>query len=366
MVTGRGQHARAKVGYKRHDFTSIIGQNETVYTARTIIRNDLERRDESRSILTTIDLRFPTGLDRDWGFAHARRIIQWTACSRKESPGMQFALNYSPQAAGLLFDGRIQPDRFKCPNWPDLIAEASRLLPVYVHFDLIAGNGGLEAIDWDGVEKVLKTTETPYVNLHLAPMMNASADGVSDLTEDRPRVIEQMRADMSRVAQRFGAERVIVENVPYRSVNDPHLRRRFYRACVEPDVISALLEETKCGFLLDISHARIAAETLGLDAKTYIEALPLRRLRELHVTGIERGDGGAEDHMPMTENDWTMFEWVMGKIASGEAAEPWMVAFEYGGIGKIFEWRSDSFVIATQVPRLYDSVHGVKVGNSRR
>jgi hypothetical protein len=33
---------------------------------------------------------------------------------------MEFALNYSPQAAQLLQEGRIEIDRYKCPDWPDV------------------------------------------------------------------------------------------------------------------------------------------------------------------------------------------------------------------------------------------------------
>ena len=38
---------------------------------------------------------------------------------------------------------------------------------------------------------------------------------------------------------------------------------------------------------------------------------------------------------------------------------PWLVAFEYGGIGPNFEWRSESAVIAEQVPRMAALVHTV-------
>jgi|GEM_PF-3341121 len=34
---------------------------------------------------------------------------------------MRFALNYSPQAAVLLAEGRIEIDLYKCPDWSDLM-----------------------------------------------------------------------------------------------------------------------------------------------------------------------------------------------------------------------------------------------------
>jgi hypothetical protein len=56
--------------------------------------------------------------------------------------------------------------------------------------------------------------------------------------------------------------------------------------------------------------------------------------------------------MPITEQDWPFLEWVLARVRSGEWAHPWALAFEYGGTGPKFEWRTDAAVIAEQVPRL--------------
>lgn len=64
---------------------------------------------------------------------------------------MELAINYSPQAAGLLAGGAISIERFKCSPWPDLIAEAADVRPVYVHFDL-RDHRGLTADDWPSLE----------------------------------------------------------------------------------------------------------------------------------------------------------------------------------------------------------------------
>jgi hypothetical protein len=61
---------------------------------------------------------------------------------------MNLAINYSRQAARLLRDGHILIDRFKCPDWPTLINEASEYSAVAVHFNLRAGSGKLKDTDW--------------------------------------------------------------------------------------------------------------------------------------------------------------------------------------------------------------------------
>ncbi len=272
---------------------------------------------------------------------------------------MNFAINYSPQAADLLRRGNIDIDLFKCPNWSELIAEASALAPVYVHFPLVAGHPSLRETDWGEVERVLNVTNTPFVNVHLevtAEVYPEMAVNTGD-PQDVERITERLIGDVRYVAQHVGAERVIAENVIYRGHQWDVLR-----PCVQPSVISTVLEETGCGLLLDLSHARISAhylevEEAGVTTESYLAALPVQRLRELHLTGIQFHQGELSDHLPLTEFDWTLTEGAFDHIRAGAWGEPHTVAFEYGGVGPTFAWRSRAEVIAAQVPRFYDLVH---------
>jgi uncharacterized protein (UPF0276 family) len=266
---------------------------------------------------------------------------------------MNLAINYSTQAAALLQAGQIRLDRFKCPNWPHLVAEARQFGPVAVHFGFQAGQGRLPD-DWEPTRRLLQETGTPYVSLHLNPIGQDFPDlpvdaGVSEATEV---IYRQMLADIQTVCEQFGPERVIVEHVPYRGPAEKTMR-----LAVEPEVICRLVKETGCGLLLDISHARIAAHALGLDAHEYMNALPVHRLRELHFTGLHAIDGRLVDHLPALESDWPELAWVLDRIHAGDWAEPWLLAFEYGGVGEAFAWRSDPQVIAAQLPRLWKMVH---------
>ncbi|MCL4255007.1 MAG: hypothetical protein KJ043_14680, partial [Anaerolineae bacterium] len=66
--------------------------------------------------------------------------------------------------------------------------------------------------------------------------------------------------------------------------------------------------------------------------------------------------GELIDHVPFTPLDWDMTAWSFEQIHSGAWSKPWVVAFEYGGVGGAFEAMSDSLKIAEQVPRLYRMV----------
>jgi uncharacterized protein (UPF0276 family) len=266
---------------------------------------------------------------------------------------MQFALNYSPQAAELLAAGVIDIDRFKIPPWPELLEAALRYRPVSLHFELRAGGAEPIDADWDAIDAHARQTGTPLINLHLSPRRDEYPaiphDSIAPAHRDQ--LTEAMIRDVRTVVARFGAERVIVENVPYHGADG-----QIPRAPTHPDVIRRVVAETGCGLLMDISHGVIAARCSGTDERAYLAALPTHRLRELHVTGIKTMDGRLRDHLDLSEADWENFGWVLAQIESGAWAMPWQVAFEYGGIGPIFDWRSESRVIAEQVPPMVDMV----------
>lgn len=266
------------------------------------------------------------------------------------------AINYSPQAAALLQSGRIQLDRFKCPDWPDMIQQAQALIPVMVHFDLKAGPGRASEYDWEHIEHYMRLTDTPYVNLHLeaSPKHFRGMDSETTDPYDQEQVLDRILLDVQTVVEHFGAGQVIVENVPYRGRPGKVLR-----PCVEPEIISQVVQQMDCGLLLDISHARIAAHHMGMDAQEYMRFLPIENLRELHFTGLHVvDDGDLRDHLPVLDSDWPWLEWVLARVRSGEWAHPWLLAFEYGGVGEKFEWRSDSSVIAAQIPKLWAMTRG--------
>jgi uncharacterized protein (UPF0276 family) len=269
---------------------------------------------------------------------------------------MLFAINYSLQAAKLCAEGRLEVDRFKCPDWPDMIDEAQELRAVAVHFTLKVGRSKTKKTNWEKIARLLDQTGTLYVNVHLEgrPEDFASvSDSIPIDTVDpahRQQVLEQTLEDLWPVVKRFGAGRVIVENGPYRPTGN------LLRPAVETEFISQVVEETGCGLLLDISHAIISAHHLGLSAQEYMARLPVHRLSELHFAGVHNLDGWLQDHLPALPADWEVLDWVLQRVRSGAWPHPWLLAFEYGGIGEKFAPRSEASVIEAQGGRLYQMV----------
>lgn len=292
---------------------------------------------------------------------------------------MRFAVNYSQAAADLFREGLIQLDLFKCPFWPHLIEEAQSLNSVYVHFPFKVGRGSGEAWDveterpvqWELVERIMARTDTPLINLHLTPTPEDIPDLPPNSLEPAhvEEVTERLLRDVRAVVAEIGAEHVIVES-DY-GLSDV-LRPAFL-----PEVIRRVVEETGCGFLLDLSHVRLAARQLGMEPTAYLQGLPLTHTRELHITGIQTFDeswvarlreaevepatiarfaGRQLDHLPLTEEDWNFVTRALTEVHSGKWGNPWVATLEYGGVGRVWEALTEEEVLADQAPRLYDLV----------
>jgi uncharacterized protein (UPF0276 family) len=269
---------------------------------------------------------------------------------------MQIAVNYSPQAAALLTAGAVRFGLYKCPDWPDMVAQAQMQLPAYVHFPLMAGRNNFDAVGLPHIEALLAGSLTPFINTHLAPKASDFAGmpltGCSPVQADV--LMQAMREDVARLVALFGAERVILENANW----DPNYE--IPDAVLAPERITQIVDESGCGLLLDIAHAHMAAVHRGEDTRAYIERMPLHALRELHIAGTRYDEAEQRwvDHFPMTDADWSLTEWALAHIHAGDWSQPRIVALEYGGVGPGFGWRSEADVLARDVPRLWALVHG--------
>jgi uncharacterized protein len=256
---------------------------------------------------------------------------------------MKFALNYSPIACELIDSGLIEVDLLKLPDWEDLVAEISAQYPVYVHFSNKAGQGSPTSQEIRAMQHLRQHTGTKYVNTHLLPRY----EDVSR-PDDPQCVIDTTKRDIIPLIDFFGAENVIIENIPF-----PESTRDKPILAIDPRVMRAVVEDLNIGFLLDIGHARRTAEHLATDPRGYISQLPVERLKEVHITGLGYyNDGHRTDHMPMREDDWELFQWVLDQIACGAFGKPDIIACEYGGIGEHFAWRTDRDVIKREAPRM--------------
>ncbi len=260
---------------------------------------------------------------------------------------MKFAVNYSIPLIHLIEKNAIQVDLIKCPDWEGMLKEAQFHGPITIHYDHDVGLGSTLDLDLSRVERLMKQTETPHVNTHLVTPRNFNPDNPQEVEK----INRLWRKEIEVLTDYFGAELVALEHFPYTFAN-PHIR-----TAADSQVFSQVIQDTGCMLLLDLAHARITADTLGMDAKAYIRNLPLDRLVELHITGIRPYAGVLTDHFELKDAGWENLDWALGEIRSGQWRKPRIAAFEYGGVGDPFVWRTNSEVLRSQVPRLYEMIH---------
>ena len=270
---------------------------------------------------------------------------------------MKFAINYSPEALQLWQDNEIQVDLFKFPPWEELRPYMQLGPAAYIHFGNIVGGPYAVEHDHEILRMWLDTTDTQVINTHLAISASDFGDGTPITPEA---VIRKAIECVDRLGRHFGNDRVVVENPPF-----PMAKRDagLLAEVVDPAVVCEIVRRSSCGLLLDVAHAIRTCEGTGRsDVQAYLNAMPVNALRELHVVGIlpDKNEFGVrEDHFAMTDDDWAVAEWAVGQIRAGQWREPETMAFEYGGVGELFDWRSETDVIAAQAPRLYQLAHSV-------
>jgi uncharacterized protein (UPF0276 family) len=99
---------------------------------------------------------------------------------------------------------------------------------------------------------------------------------------------------------------LLLENYNYHPTNA-------YEYICEPELFTRLVDEIDCGMLLDLAHARISAHNMGWSsAERYLEALPLHKVREVHVTRPGwQGDQRVDLHQPLLPEDLPLLDWVL-------------------------------------------------------
>jgi len=262
---------------------------------------------------------------------------------------MQLAVNFSIPLTRLLKDKSIQVDLIKCPDWDGMLEESLPYGPITIHFDLKAGLGRTASVDFKRIKSFKEKTATPHVNTHLTAPHNFDIDD----PQEKFKINALWRKEINQLTDFFGSMAVALEHFPF-TESTPHLRY-----ATDSQTFSNVILDTDCMLLLDLAHARITANSLGIDVKKYISDLPLDRLVEMHVTGIRTYNGVEEDHFSMDQEDWVLFDWALNQIKAGNWQKPRIVAFEYGGIGEVFIWRTNIEVLRNQVPRLYEAVHAI-------
>ncbi|MEG2918225.1 MAG: DUF692 family protein [Clostridium sp.] len=207
------------------------------------------------------------------------------------------------------------------------------------------GTNELSGVNWDKVMEKVEFCNSSFIGIHCGTYK-------SDWDENEvtfEKVKQRMKDSLKLWKEKLDTD-ILIENVPYTpyyEANSPNIIKH----SVSPKLISELCSELEVGLLLDIAHAKVTASGLNISVEKYLTALPLERVKEIHVVGTRETENGLRDnHLEMNDYDYELLEFVL-KIAN-----PDIVTLEYGGFGDHFSWRSDKSAIERQLKKITEIV----------
>lgn len=154
--------------------------------------------------------------------------------------------------------------------------------------------------------------QSPHISVHLAPLpwlwTNAAMRRGWVLPGPPPQAsVRGFIRDVKWLQGKLSLP-VILENMPAL-----HPSRYLFES--DLSVIIDVLTETGCNLLLDLAHARIAAQARGMEPEAYLSGLPLEKTAQIHLAGVRAAwDGRLFDaHETLSEEDYNLLEWTLAR-----------------------------------------------------
>lgn len=267
------------------------------------------------------------------------------------------AISDTPLSRKLLLEGRLEVDRFETSG--PLTESAVQTLsvaqtPFLLHngvwnWSLGDPNALADPEVLRQTRERLVLTDAPWLSVHLGfsathvafeksfvlakvPEAKVKVPGMQPVSEplSQERTLNAVVQNIRALHEAIGVP-LLIENLDYNPTGA-------YDHVCEPAFIAEVLDATDAGLLLDLAHAQVSASRSGYELETYLAALPLERVRQLHVSG-PRSDGETlfDAHEPLREVDYALLADILAKT------EPWALTLEYG---------KDEDALLAQVARL--------------
>ena len=246
---------------------------------------------------------------------------------------IKLATNISDPLLALFGEGEVLVDGVEVGSWfsTGQIREYRRALPGLPF--TFHGGDLIDRVGWipgtvSRIRAYLACTASPWASMHIT-MWPPGMVGFM-LRHGRrmlPHGGHMPAPNRDRATRRFIRQvrklaRAI--DVPVLLENTEPLPFDGYEFEAQPERIAEILEGTGCGLVLDLAHARVSAEVLGLDIRDYLRALPLDRVVQIHASGPRVQDGRLVDvHEPMQAIDYELLRFVLARTS------PQVVTLEY-------------------------------------
>jgi uncharacterized protein (UPF0276 family) len=236
---------------------------------------------------------------------------------------MKLGVPMSPATLSLAQAGKLDVDYIVYYGQAGMkwLHDFAQYKPIYIHdlpepFWLNYENPFLDEVMRVGRE-MLDVAEPPWFSTGIGASAEPQAhrdgpyrEGNDEDLQSRETVIKNIVKHGRRLKAWLGMP-LLLENFNYHPTNA-------YEYICEPELFTQLLDEIDCGMLLDLAHARISAHNMGwASAESYLEAMPLHKVREIHVTRPGwQGDQRVDLHQPLQDDDFPLLGWVLDHTAT--------------------------------------------------
>lgn len=239
---------------------------------------------------------------------------------------MKLACNYYLETEQLFDEKSIDLDYFKYPGlgfqmglMDDLNAfenfcnKLTIKRPILLHglypapHDLLSSTLQIDFND-EIANRLIRITKTPGLSFHPALSKlpdNVPFENIFAIIVANAKFLKEKYADM---------EFVSLENCD--NIQWGNLLR--------PEIITRLLNETGCEFLLDISHAYCASRWLNIPFIDYIKMLPLEKTVEIHINGWIATENSVMCHTKIHNEAYIALKEVL------QYCDPKIITIEYG------------------------------------
>ncbi len=217
-------------------------------------------------------------------------------------------------APGLWFE--VHPENYMSAGGPRLSALAAirQSHPLSLHGVglSLAADADPDAGHLAALRTLVDRFEPFVVSEHLAWSTHRGVHQPDLLPFPRTRAaLARIAGNIARMQDALG-RRVLVENPSlYLPLTGHHLD--------ETDFLTALVDRTGCGLLVDVNNVFVSAHNLGYSAQTYLDALPAAAIGEIHLAGHGPDEGGSDllidtHGAPIAEGVWTLYHHLIDRI----------------------------------------------------